>query len=398
MSQPQTPIYLDYQATTPIDERVFEAMLPYLKEKFGNPHSADHRFGWEAAAGVEVGRGQVAHLIGAKETQVFFTSGATEANNLALKGVMAAQKNIRPHLVIAATEHKCVLETGEYLKDQGYELSIVPVASDGLVDLAAVKNAVTDKTALLSVMAVNNEIGVIQPLKKLSEIAHSKGAYFHTDAAQAFGKIPLDVVDMGIDLMSISGHKIYGPKGIGAIYIRGSTSEKQAVRIACQMHGGGQEGVGVASGGYSGLRSGTLSPALCVGLGVAAKIAYGEMNKERKRIAALAAVFRGRIMLGCSEVLINGSLDHRYEGNLNISFIGIAGEKLINELRDLAVSSGAACASAQAEPSYVLQAIGREKADIKSSIRFGFGRFTTEDEIIFAANTIVKAAKRLVGK
>ena len=395
MSQPKTPIYLDYQATTPMDERVFDTMLPYLQEKFGNPHSADHKFGWEGSAAVEVARGQVAKLIGAKEEEVFFLSGATEANNLCLKGVMEAAPSSRNHLVVVATEHKCVLETAEYLKAQGYELTVLKVEKDGLLDLKRVKKALSDKTALLSVMAVNNEIGVIQPLKQLAEIAHSCGAYFHTDAAQGFGKIPLDVAEMGIDLLSISGHKIYGPKGIGAVYVRGNTADTQGVRIACQMHGGGQEGYGLAVGG-SGLRSGTLSPALCVGLGKAAAIANDEMKAERKRIAALSAVFRGRVLLGCNNVVINGSLDHRYEGNLNISFVGIDGEKLISQLRDLAVSSGAACASALSGPSYVLQALGRDTAAIKSSIRFGFGRFTTEDEIIYAADMIVKTVKGLV--
>ena len=407
VSQPKTPIYMDYQATTPMDERVLEAMMPYFTEKFGNPHSANHKFGWEGAAAIDVARSQVSKLIGASSEEIFFTSGATEANNLALKGVMEAAtggrsttggeaaSGKRNHLVVVATEHKCVLEVAEYLKDSGYELTILPVASDGLLDLNTVKKAVTENTAILSVMAVNNEIGTIQPLKELAEIAHSKGAYFHTDAAQGFGKIPLDVVGMGIDLMSISGHKIYGPKGIGAIYVRGATGDSQAVRIACQMHGGGQEGAGIAVGGYSGLRSGTQSPALCVGLGKAAQIAQDEMKAERKRIAALAAVFRGRIMLGCGDVKINGSLDNRYEGNLNISFMGIDGERLISQLRDLAVSSGAACGSSISGSSYVLEALGCDKAAIKSSIRFGFGRFSNEDQIIFAADMVVKAVKGL---
>ena len=390
----KTPIYLDYQATTPLDEQVLEAMLPYLSEKFGNPHSDGHKFGWEAAAGVEVAREQVAKLISAPTSDVFFTSGATESNNLALKGVLDAHKGVRNHIVTVASEHKCVLETAKHLETLGFELTILPVKPDGLVDLAAVKTALSDNTALLSVMAVNNEIGVIQPLAELAKIAHDKGVYFHSDAAQAFGKIPLNVADMGIDLMSISGHKIYGPKGIGALYVRGNSAERQGVRIATQMHGGGQEGVGVAVGGV-GLRSGTLAPALCVGLGKAAQIAHDNLNAERKRIAALSAVFRGRIMLGCGNVRINGSLDHRYEGNLNISFTGVDGDKLISELRELAVSSGAACASATSGPSYVLAALGLDDNAIKSSIRFGIGRATSEDEVIFAADAIAKAVNKL---
>lgn len=391
----KTPIYLDYQATTPMDSLVLDSMLPFFKEKFGNPHSATHRFGWEASEAVEVARGQIASVISGASDNVYFTSGATEANNLALKGVMEAQNGARKHLIVAVSEHKCVLETANYLKSLGYELTILPVGQNGLINLAELEAAVSENTALVSVMAVNNEIGVIQPLKKIAEIAHAKGAYFHTDAAQAFGKIPLDVKDMGIDLLSISGHKIYGPKGIGALYVRGNTGERQGVRIATQMHGGGQEGFNVAIKG-AGLRSGTLAPALCVGLGVAAKMALEGMAEERKRIAALAAVFRGRILLGCGDVRINGSLDSRYEGNLNISFGNIDGDKLITELRDLAVSSGAACASATTGPSYVLEALGLSDAEIKSSIRFGFGRFTTEDEVVFAADYIAKTVKKLI--
>jgi len=384
MNDVKTPVYLDYQATTPMDADVFEAMTPYFSEKFGNPHSSGHRFGWEAEAGVNAAREHIADVIGANAEDIVFTSGATEANNLAIKGVMEAYGHKRNHLVTLATEHKCVLECAKALEKRGYTVTVLPVGRDGLADLDTVRRAVSDNTALLSVMAVNNEIGVIQDVKALSNIARDAGALFHTDAAQGWGKIPLDVDVQGIDLMSISAHKAYGPKGIGALYVR----SKPRVALNPQMHGGGQE---------RGLRSGTLSPALCAGFGKAAEIIKNIGDQEVRRINRLSAMLRGRVLMNCAGVMINGSLDARFHGNLNMSFPGLDGDLLMTKLRDLAVSSGAACASATTGPSYVLQALGLPPDLIKSSIRFGIGRFTTEDEIIFAANRISIAVTALGG-
>ena len=341
----KTPVYMDYQATTPLDPRVLDAMMPYLTDRFGNPHSVGHRFGWEAEAGVDKARGDVATLIGAEPEDIVFTSGATETNNLVLKGVMAAYGTKRDHLVTVVTEHKCVLEAAASVARAGFQVTLLPVGGDGLIDLDRLADSLTDRTALVSVMTVNNEIGVIQPIARIGALCRERGVLFHTDAAQAFGKLPLDVADQNIDLMSISGHKIHGPKGIGALYLR----RRPRIRLVPQMDGGGQEG---------GIRSGTLSPALCVGLGAAASIAGAEMARDGEHVARLMGRFRSKLVDALPGVVVNGHTEQRYPGNLNLSFPGLDGELLIANLRDLAVSSGAACASATTGPSYVLEAIG----------------------------------------
>lgn len=381
MAKVKTPIYMDYQATTPLDERVLGAMTPFLAEKFGNPHSVTHRFGWEAMAAIDVARGQVAQVIGAQDKEITFLSGATEANNLAIKGVMTAFAGKKPHLVTLVSEHKCLLESARYMEKHGpgdVKTTFLPVQKDGLIDLDKLASAITGKTALVSVMAVHNEIGVIQPLAEIGALCRKKGVLFHTDAAQAFGRIPLDVKAMKIDLMSISGHKIYGPKGVGAIYVR----SRPRVPLVPQMSGGGQE---------RGMRSGTLAPALCVGLGAAASIMAKEGADETRRITALARRFRKKVEAAWPETITNGSLEARYHGNLNMVFPGIDGDMLIAKLRDLAVSSAAACASAETGPSYVLKAIGLGNDLADSSIRFGFGRYTSEADVDYAADQLIEA-------
>ena len=380
----KTPVYMDYQATTPLDPRVLDAMMPYLTDRFGNPHSVGHRFGWEAEAGVDKARGDVATLIGAAPEDIVFTSGATETNNLVLKGVMAAYGAKRDHLVTVVTEHKCVLEAAASVARAGFQATLLPVGGDGLIDLDRLADSLTDRTALVSVMTVNNEIGVIQPVARIGALCRERGVLFHTDAAQAFGKLPLDVADQNIDLMSISGHKIHGPKGIGALYLR----RRPRIRLVPQMDGGGQEG---------GIRSGTLSPALCAGLGAAASVAGAEMTRDGEHVARLMGRFRSKLVDALPGVVVNGHTEQRYPGNLNLSFPGLDGELLIANLRDLAVSSGAACASATTGPSYVLEAIGVPEALVAASIRFGIGRFTTEAEIDFAAERVIETVAQMGG-
>ena len=375
------PVYLDYQATTPMDPRVLEAMLPYFTEKFGNPHSRSHAYGWEAEEAVEISREHVAALIGANPKEIVFTSGATESNNIALKGVLEFNKDKKNHLITVVTEHKCVLDSARHLQQQGFEVTYLPVQQNGLIDLAQLEAAMTDKTALVSVMAVNNEIGVIQPLAEIGKLCRARGIYFHTDAAQAFGKIPLDVEAMNIDLMSISGHKIYGPKGIGAMFVR----RRPRVRLNALIHGGGQE---------RGMRSGTLSPALVAGLGEAARIAKEEMGKDAEHVRRLNDKFM-RALGQIPDVFINGDPIQRYLGNINLSFAYIEGESMIMAIKDLAVSSGSACTSASLEPSYVLRALGVSEELAHTSIRFGIGRFTTEEEVDFAVETVVNSIKKL---
>lgn len=382
MSKVKTPIYLDYQATTPLDARALEAMQPYLKDRFGNPHSVDHRFGWEAEAAVSVAREQVAEVIGARPEEIIFTSGATESNNLALKGVMQAYGSKRRHLVSVVSEHKCVLESAQAIERWGFELTILPIQPDGLVDLGRLADVIREDTALVSVMAVNNEIGVMQPLSEIGRITRQHGVLFHSDAAQAFGKVPLDVEAMNIDLMSLSGHKIYGPKGIGALYVR----KRPPVRLVPQMDGGGQE---------ADLRSGTLSPALVAGFGTAARIAMESQDAETRRISQLSSAFRETLQAAIPDLGINGSLEQRYHGNLNLTFPGIDGDLLLAELRDLSMSSGAACASASEDPSYVLEALGLSKELAQSSLRIGIGRFTTKDELEYAAGRIIEVVSKL---
>ncbi len=376
------PIYLDYQSTTPMDPRVVEVMIDCMKNDYGNPHSRTHSLGWKAEEMVEIARKNVADLIGADSKEIFFTSGATESNNIAIKGVAhfygATGKN---HVVTIATEHKCVINSVRDLEQEGFSVTFLQVQQNGLVDLKQLEAAITDKTCLVSIMAVNNEIGVIQPLAEIGALCRKKGAFFHTDAAQAFGKIPLDVNAMNIDLMSISGHKIYGPKGIGAIYLR----RKPRVRIKPIFSGGGQE---------RGIRAGTLPTPLVVGLGKASEIAKNEMQKDHDHIKKLSdKLFDGVTKL--THVYLNGDLEQRYVGNLNFSFAGIEGESMIMAIKDLAVSSGSACTSSSLEPSYVLHALGVSDELAHTSIRFGIGRFTTEEEVDYAINLIASKVDKL---
>ncbi|MGF1611711.1 MAG: IscS subfamily cysteine desulfurase [Kiloniellales bacterium] len=375
-------IYLDYQATTPTDPRVVEAMLPYFTERFGNPHSIEHAFGHDAEAAVEQARVQVAALIGADPREIVFTSGATESNNLAIKGAARFHKDRKPHVVTTVTEHKCVLESCARLEREGFRVTYLPVEPSGLIDFDRLAAAVTEETAVVSVMAVNNEIGVIQPLAEIGALCRERGAYFHSDAAQAVGKIPIDVKDMAIDLLSISGHKLYGPKGIGALYVR----RRPRVRLEPLIDGGGQE---------RGLRSGTLPAPLCVGLGVACALAANEMAGEAARLEALKDKLLGALTAGLEDVTLNGDPQRRIPGNLNLSFAGIEAEALIAALPQLALSTGSACTSTSVEPSYVLRALGLSDEQARTSLRIGLGRFTTEAEVAEAARAIIAAVKRL---
>lgn len=358
--------------------------MPYFTEKFGNPHSAEHRFGWEAEAALDIAREQVAGVISTEPCSITFLSGATEANNLAIKGVMEVWGRKKPHLITLATEHKCVLEATEACARAGYELTILPVQQNGVVDLNRLSDAIADNTALVSIMAVNNEIGVIQPLAEIGALCRGKGVIFHTDAAQAFGKIPLDVAAMNIDLMSISGHKIYGPKGVGALYRR----QSREVAITPQMHGGGQE---------QGLRAGTQAPALVAGLGKAADICAAEMAQEKGRLETMMERLKTGLLAAAPAIAINGDEKQRWAGNLNVCFPGLDGDRLFADIRGLAVSSGAACASAVSGPSYVLEAIGVSGKDAKASIRMGIGRMTTDEEVDFAIRHIAAAVEKQGG-
>jgi cysteine desulfurase len=379
----KSPIYLDYQATTPTDPRVVDAMLPYFTEIFGNPHSRHHRYGRDAEEAVEKARAQVAHIIGANEKEIIFTSGATESNNLAIKGVAHFYRDKKRHIITCVTEHKCVLDSCRHLELEGFEVTYLPVGKNGLIDLEQLRAAITDDaTTLVSIMAVNNEIGVVQPLAEIGRLCREKKAFFHTDAAQAVGKIPLDVEAMRIDLMSISGHKIYGPKGIGALYLR----RRPRVRLEALISGGGQE---------RGMRSGTLPTPLCVGLGEACRIAEAEMGAEAGRLHALRDRMLTKFTEQLAEIYLNGDLQHRVPGNLNLSFAHVEGEALMMGIEDLAVSSGSACTSASLEPSYVLRALGAEEELAHSSLRIGLGRFTTEEEVDYAVDRIVGEVRRL---
>ena len=374
------PIYLDYSATTPVDPRVAEKMIPYLVEKFGNPASRSHAFGWEAEAAVEAAREEVAKLVNADPTEIVWTSGATESNNLAIKGAANFYSSKGKHIVTVKTEHKAVLDTCRELERQGFEVTYLEVLENGLLDLEVFKAALRPDTILVSVMFVNNEIGVIQPIAEIGEICREKGIVFHVDSAQATGKVEIDLSSLKVDLMSFSAHKTYGPKGIGALYIR----RKPRIRLEAQMHGGGHE---------RGFRSGTLATHQIVGMGEAFRIARLEMENENKRIKAL----RDRLFKGLSDieqVFINGDMEHRVPHNLNISFAYIEGESMLMAIKDLAVSSGSACTSASLEPSYVLRALGREDELAHSSIRFTLGRFTTEEEIDYA----IKLLHEKIGK
>lgn len=376
------PIFMDYQSTTPVDPRVMEVMIPYFTQKFGNPHSRSHAFGWEAEEACEVARGHVAALINADEKEIIFTSGATESNNIALKGVAHFYKDKKNHIITVVTEHKCVLDSARHLELDGFDVTYLPVQQNGLIDLDALRAAMTDKTVLVSVMAVNNEIGVIQPLAEIGKICREKGAFFHTDAAQAFGKIPLDVEAMNIDLMSISGHKIYGPKGVGALYVR----RRPRVRIDAIFSGGGQE---------RGMRSGTLPTPLVAGLGEAARIAKLEMAKDAEHVRRLSDKFLKAVMDNVKDVFMNGDRQQRYPGCINLSFAYIEGESMIMAIKRLAVSSGSACTSSSLEPSYVLRAIGVGEELAHTSIRFGIGRFTTDEEVDEAIDIVSGSIEKL---
>ncbi len=376
---PRKPIYLDYQATTPLDPRVFAAMRPFLEEHFGNPHSAEHAYGWIAHEAVEEARRHVATVIAARPEAIIFTSGATESNNLAIRGVFAAAMPQRDHLVTVATEHKCVLENARWIARHGGRVTILPVDRQGLVDLDRLCAAIDDRTALVSVMAVNNEIGTIQPLAEIGALCRERGVYFHTDAAQGFGKIPIDVDEMGIDLLSISAHKVYGPKGVGALYVRTSAPR---VRIAPLILGGGQE---------RGLRSGTLAPHQCVGLGEAARIAGAEMVQDAEQAHHLFCRLWQGLQDAVPDIRLNGPATKRWWGNCNVTIPGVRAEDLMARLPDLAISSGAACGSGSGEPSYVLQAIGRTRHEAEQTLRIGFGRFTTTEEIDHAVTRIAEA-------
>ncbi|MFN7662818.1 MAG: IscS subfamily cysteine desulfurase [Alphaproteobacteria bacterium] len=375
-------IYLDHQSTTPCDPRVVEKMIPFFSEKFGNPHSRNHALGWEAEEAVEKARSQVASIIGADPKEIVFTSGATEANNLALKGVTQFYQDQKKHIITCATEHKCVLDTCRHLEQQGFKVTYLPVQKNGLIDLQQLADGIRPDTLMVSIMAVNNEIGVIQPLKEIGALCRSRGVFFHTDAAQAVGKIPLDVEEMNIDLLSLSGHKIYGPKGIGALFVR----RRPRVRLTAQINGGGQE---------RGMRSGTLSPALCVGLGGACSIAAQEMSSENERLKKLGQLFYDKIMESLPEVYLNGDLEKRAPGTLNLSFAYVEGEGLMMGIKNLCVSSGSACTSASLEPSYVLRALGVGEELAHTSLRIGLGRFTTEEEVHMATHEIIQAVRRL---
>jgi len=376
------PIYLDYQATTPMDPRVLEKMLPYFTEKFGNPHSRSHAYGWEAEAATDLAREQVASLIGASEKEIIFTSGATESNNIAIKGVAHFYKDKKNHIITPVTEHKCVLDSCRHLEQEGFEVTYLPVQKNGLIDLEQLRAAIKENTLLVSVMAVNNEIGVIQPLADIGKLCREKGVFFHTDAAQAFGKIPLDVEAMNIDLMSISGHKCYGPKGIGALYVR----RRPRIRLEAIFSGGGQE---------RGFRSGTLPTPMIVGLGEAARIAKEEMGKDAEHVRKLYNKFLTELLDGVKDVFLNGDREQRWPGNINLSFAYVEGESMIMAIKDLAVSSGSACTSASLEPSYVLRALGLNEELAHTSIRFGIGRFTTEAEVDYAINLIKNSIDKL---
>ncbi|HEX7663002.1 MAG TPA: IscS subfamily cysteine desulfurase, partial [Polyangiaceae bacterium] len=368
------PIYMDSHATTPVDPRVVETMLPYFTEKFGNAASRSHVFGWTAEEAVDVAREQIAKLIGASsEKEIVFTSGATESDNLALKGVAEFYKDKGNHIITTVIEHKAILDTCKRLEKEGFTVTYLPVGKDGRVSPKDVENAITDKTILVSVMLANNEIGTVQPLEEIGKITRAKGVLFHTDAVQGVGKIEFDVQKMNVDLASITAHKMYGPKGVGALYVRRS---KPRVRIVAQMDGGGHE---------RGSRSGTLNVPLIVGFGKAAEIAMNERIEEGKRLTALRERLREKIQSQMDEVYLNGSLEHRLPGNLNLSFAFVEGEAMMMAIKDVAVSSGSACTSASLEPSYVLRALGVGDELAHSSIRFGLSRFTTEEEVDYVA-------------
>ncbi|HEY5648327.1 MAG TPA: IscS subfamily cysteine desulfurase [Nitrospiria bacterium] len=377
------PIYMDHQATTPVDPRVLDEMLPYFSEKFGNAASRNHSFGWEAEQAVDASRKKIAELINADPKEIIFTSGATESDNLALKGVVEMYREKGDHIITTNVEHRAVLDTAKRLEKQGVKVSIVPVRPDGMVDPEAVKKEITDRTILISVMMANNEIGTINPVAEIGRIAKEKGVIFHCDATQGVGKIPVDVNEMGIDLMSFSSHKIYGPKGVGALYVR---RRKPRVRLAPMIDGGGHE---------RGMRSGTLPVPLIVGFGKACEICREEMAEEQKRVSELRDRLKEGILNQLEEVYLNGHPTQRLSGTLNLSFAYVEGESILMGLKDIAVSSGSACTSATLEPSYVIRALGVGSDLAHSSIRFGLGRFNTVEEVDFVIKRVVETINKL---
>jgi cysteine desulfurase len=379
-----TPIYLDNHATTPVDPRVLEAMLPYFTKSFGNAASKSHSFGWEAEAAVDSAREQVAKLIGASSArEIVLTSGATESDNLAIKGVADAYRHKGDHVVTCVTEHKAVLDSCKVLEKQGFQVTYLPVSADGFVEVKRLHDALTDKTILISIMAANNEIGTIQPVKEIGRLAKEKGILFHCDATQAVGKIPISVEEMGIDLLSLTAHKMYGPKGVGALYVRLS---RPRVKVTPLIDGGGHE---------RGMRSGTLNVPGIVGLGQACELSQLEMGAEGERLTALRERLQRALLDQLEDVSVNGDAVKRLPGNLNMSFAYIEGESLMMGLKEIAVSTGSACTSASLEPSYVLKAIGLEDSLAHASIRFGIGRFNTQDEIDYAVKRVIEEVSRL---
>ena len=377
------PIYMDNHATTPVDPRVVEAMLPYFGEKFGNAASRNHEFGWVAEEAVENARGQIARLINATPKEIVFTSGATESTNLAIKGVAEMYREKGNHIITQVSEHKATLDTCKRLEKYGYEVTYLPVEKDGRINLDDLRRAITPKTILISIMYANNEIGVVQPIAEIGKIAKEKGVFFHVDGVQAVGKIPVDMQKDGIDLMSISAHKIYGPKGVGALYVR---RKNPRVQLSAIIDGGGHE---------RGMRSGTLNVPGIVGLGKACELCQNEMVEESTKLRRLREKLTHSIMSRLDETFINGSMEHRLPHNVNISFAYVEGESLLMGINDVAVSSGSACTSATLEPSYVLKALGVGEDLAHTSIRFGIGRFNTEEEVDYVANRVVDTVTRL---
>jgi len=377
------PIYMDYHATTPVDPRVLEAMLPYFTQNFGNAASRNHAFGWTAEEGVENARAQIARLIGASPKEIIFTSGATESNNLAIKGVAEMYREKGNHIITQVTEHKAVLDTCKRLEKSGCEVTYLPVEKDGRISLDDLRRAITPKTILISIMYANNEIGVVQPIAEIGKIAKEKGIFFHVDGVQAVGKIPVDVQKDNIDLLSISAHKLYGPKGVGALYVR---RRNPRVQLAAIIDGGGHE---------RGMRSGTLNVTGIVGFGKACELCQNEMAEESARLSRLRDRLKDNFFGKLDEIFINGSLTERLPHNLNISFAYVEGESLLMGINDVAVSSGSACTSATLEPSYVLKALGVGEDLAHTSIRFGLGRFTTQEEVDYVADRVIETVVRL---
>jgi cysteine desulfurase len=376
----QLPIYLDNHATTPVDPRVLEAMLPYLTGKFGNAGSHSHEFGWEADTGVQTARRQIAGLIGASPAEIVFTSGATESDNLAIKGVVESYRSKGNHIITCVTEHRAILDTCRHLEKLGAKVTYLNVNSDGLIDLNALEAAFTPSTVLVSMMAANNEIGVLQPMEEIGKLCRERGVLFHSDTVQALGRVPLDVNRMNLDLASLTAHKCYGPKGCGALYVRAKTL------LSSMIDGGGQE---------HGMRSGTLNVPGIAGFGKACEIAQQELPEESRRLAELRDRLLNRLTAELDALLVNGTMQHRLPGNLNISFLHVSGEELMTSLKDIAVSSGAACHSDKVEASHVLKALGRTDEEAASAIRFGIGRFNTEPEIDYVAGRVIEAVKSL---